>query len=77
MSEKCETASIGGYANAGTSPRRPNDDVHGIEITFLSNGFLASPRLDYIGTHRSAHVARTRDELLKLIGEMIDAHAPK
>lgn len=65
-------------AAAGCVPT-PNmrDAVSGIEVQFLANGFLVGPRMDYIGgsINRVAHVARDKDELLKLVGEMIDAHA--
>ena len=66
---------IGGLAAGVTSPARERI-VNGINIEFLANGFLVSPRSDYLGSiHRTAHVARDKDELLKLVGEMIVAHA--
>lgn len=59
----------------GTSPVEPLR-ITRISIEMLANGFLVAPQGDYIGMgHDAAHVARDRDELLKLVGEMIDAHA--
>lgn len=82
MSEKCEADSVNQAAGlaAGFMRRtgtRPVDIISGIDVQFLANGFLVAPRMDYLGpsTRNIAHVARDKDELLKLIGEMIDAHA--
>jgi hypothetical protein len=59
-----------------TAPTPALNTIRGIEVQFLANGFLVAPQMDYLGSaHRIAHVARDRDELLKLVGEMIDAHA--
>lgn len=75
MQAKCESSGLAAGANrAGPSPQSL---INGVQIQFLANGFLVSPQMDYIGPspRNIAHVARDRDELLKLVGEMIDAHA--
>ena len=75
MQTKCESSGMAAGVNrAGPSPASL---ISGVQIQFLANGFLVSPQMDYIGpsTRSIAHVARDRDELLKLVGEMIDAHA--
>lgn len=55
--------------------------VSGITIEFVANGFVVAPTIDKFGPsypgqiNKVAHVARDKDELLKLVGEMISAHA--
>jgi hypothetical protein len=62
---------VGGRA----SGKIESDPVRGVTVEFLANGFLVAPRMDYIGAnHELTSIARDRDELLKLVGEMIDAH---
>ena len=75
MQPKYEAAGLAAGVNrAGPDPKNL---INGVQIQFLANGFLVSPQMDYLGpsARNVAHVARDRDELLKLVGEMIDAHA--
>lgn len=68
--------------SVGQSTATPSQyAVRGIQIEFLANGFLVAPQVNDYGpsypgaVNRVAYVARDKDELLNLVGEMIAAHA--